>query len=77
MTKPETLNLPICVADAVAAQLRVLQNLDKECKLVLQGTGSTLSVASIKDANKIISETKKVETVMNHMLVTMTKLHQQ
>ena len=74
MAKPESLHLPVCVTDAVAAQNRILQNLDKECKLVLAGGGSQLSVASAKELTKIISEAKKTETVMNHMLATMNKL---
>ena len=72
--KPETLHLPVFVAEAAATQQNILQKIDKECKLVLEGKSQEISVASLKDLNKTIAEARKTETVMNHMLVTMNKL---
>jgi hypothetical protein len=74
MAKPESVNLPACVANAVAKQFGIIQAFDKECRSVLVSDSTSLSAANMKVVNKMISEAKKVETVMNHMLVTLNKL---
>ena len=74
MAKPESVNLPACVANAVAKQFGIIQAFDKECRSVLVSDSTSLSAANMKVVNKMTSEAKKVETVMNHMLITLNKL---
>jgi hypothetical protein len=74
MGKPESVNLPACVANAVAKQFGIIQAFDKECRSVLVSSKTSSSAASMKVVNKMIADAKKVETLMNHMIATLSKL---
>lgn len=74
MAKPQTLHLPAFVSDAARESWRVLTNADKEAKLVLDDPAASFSFTSIKEVTKILAEARKTETIMNHMMMTMSKL---
>ena len=74
MARPDCAHLPDFVSGAARSHMANLQNMMKQAEQVLKDNSKTMTVSSIKEVRKMVSEAKKTEVLMNQMLTTMGKI---
>ena len=74
MAKPDAQHLPSFVSDSARNHAVNMQNVLRQAQRALADRSSELTVASIKEVAKMISEARKTEVLMNQMLISMGKL---
>ena len=74
MSKPDAQCLPTIISDTAKNHAMTLQGVLRQANRVLLNHSLELTVSSIKEVTKMISEARKHEVLMNQMLTTLSKL---
>ena len=72
MSNPDAQHLPAFIADSAKSHVMNLQGVLRQALRALTDPSPELTVSSIKEVTKMLTDSRKVEVLMSQMLTTMS-----